>query len=150
MAPRGTASAGHLMVGAAAPPRANLDCGADVVERALENDQAVFLRAIGGEVQRVIKNLLSERLLTAFHHDVHELRDGTVVILGVRWNFADANLSFARHITLLTWVASLGFLRAVFRAALAPLLNADRGQSATNHMIADDRQISHATAANQH
>src|SRR5260370_42293208 len=101
MAPRGTASAGHLMVGAAAPPRADLDCGADVVERAFENDQAVFLRAIGGEIERVIKNLLSERLLATFHPDVHELRDGTVVILGVRRNFAVANLSFAGHIHLL-------------------------------------------------
>src|SRR5579862_6281711 len=114
IAPRRTHFTWDLIVGAADPPRANLDCGANVVQRALEDDQAVFLRTLSREIQRVIKNLLGQRLLVPFHHDVHELRDGAVVILGVRRNFADAYLSFARHITLLivnstycfTWVSS--------------------------------------------
>src|SRR5579862_4011653 len=147
IAPRRTHFTWDLIVGAADPPRANLDCGADVVERALEDDQAIFLRTLSREIERVIKNLLCQRLLAPFHHDVHELRDGAVVILGVRRNFADAYLSFARHITLL--IASLGFLRPVFRTALAPLLNADRIQRAANHVIADARQVAHATATNQ-
>src|SRR5208283_49859 len=144
IAPHRAHLARHLVVGAADPARAHLDGGTNIVERAFEDDQAVFLRAFGDEIERVIKDLLGERLLAAFHHDVHELRDGAVVILGVRRNFADANLSFARHITL------LGFLRPVLGTALAPLLHADRVEGAANHVIANARQIAHATAANQH
>src|SRR5580658_1335160 len=118
IAPRRTYLARNLIVGAADSPRANLDGGTDVVERALEDDQAVFLRAFGCEIERMIKNLLGERLLAAFHHDVHELRDSAVVILGVRRNFADANLSFARHITLLLGLLHLGFFDPYFERPL--------------------------------
>src|SRR5271163_3045023 len=150
VAPRGTNLARHLVVGAADPARANLDCGADVVERALEDDQAVFLRAFGREIERMIKNLFGQRLLAPFHHDVHELGDGAVVILGISRNFADAYLSFARHIILLLLNLLLGFLRPVFRAALAPLLHAYRIERAANDVIANARQVTHAAAANQH
>src|SRR5690606_9511895 len=148
---------GHLIRGTADAPRLDLDGRLDVLERLpqeLERARLILIRALGDAVDRAVDDLLGDGLLAAVHDHVDELRQHRIPVLGIRQDVATRGLASSRHRCLsgnsYLSGSTLGPLGAVFRTALAAVVDAAAIERAAHDVVAHARQILDAAAADQH
>src|SRR3954470_3884807 len=138
---------GHLIGGAADAPGLHLDRGLDVLDRLLEHLHRIVVGLRPDGLQGVVQDALGDRLLAVLHHHVDELGDQLRVVERIRQDLALRDLSAPGHDLLAS--LSLRTLGAVLGTALTAGLHADRVERAPDDVIADAREILHATAADQ-
>src|SRR5581483_1778557 len=110
-----------------------------------------------------VEDPLGEALLAVDHHRVHELRHQPIVVLGIGENFSALDFALAWHAGARLAgrrVAaarrprprrdSLRSFRSVLRAALPPILDADRIEGAADDVIAHAREVLHPPAPDEH
>src|SRR5690606_28445997 len=91
---------GHLVGRAAHAPRLHLDARAHVLERPAEHRQRVVARLALDDPERAVHDLLGRALLAVAHHDVREVADLAIPVLGIRLVPSLRYLSSPRHPSL--------------------------------------------------
>src|ERR1700704_1254558 len=94
----GTHLDGNLVGRTADAPRANLDGGADIGQRLVENAQRILAAALGNAVEGAVDDRLGGRLLALIHQAVDELGDDVIAELGVRQDFTLVSGTATRHL----------------------------------------------------
>ena len=87
----------HLVGCAADTLGLDLKGGANVVHSLLEDAEGVLLGLLGDDVERTVDDTLGEGLLAVEEDFVDQLSDQTVVVHGVRLNFAADCCCTTRH-----------------------------------------------------
>src|SRR5690349_14325759 len=88
---------GHLVVGAADAPGANLEHGRDRLHGLLEHLDGWAPRLLPHLVEGGVDDRLGDRLLAVAHHTVLELRDELALVDGIRGDRTRGDLGAARH-----------------------------------------------------
>src|SRR5487761_12037 len=142
---------GHLVVRAAHAPRLHFEQRLHILDGFLENCQGVAAFGLLRDIfHRLIENRLSGGALAVVHHAGNKLLYQIAAVDRVSGNFPANNKSLAWHSAILLLLSGFRPFRAVFRARLLAVLDASGIERPANYVIANSRQILHATAAHEH
>src|SRR5258707_2021769 len=111
---------GNLVGRTADAPRANLDGGADIGQRLVENAQRILAAALGNAVEGAVDDRLGGRLLALIHHAVDELCDDVIAELGVRQDFTLVSGTATRHLVFSYFGRLAPYFERRWRRSLTP------------------------------
>src|SRR5487761_244851 len=141
----------HLIVRAADAPRLHFEQRLHIFDRLLENRQGVAAFGLLRDVfHRLIENRLSGGALAVVHHAGDKLLYQIAAVDRDSDKFPANNKTLAWHSAILLLLSGFRPFRAVFRARLLAVLDASGIERPANYVIANSRQILHATAAHEH
>src|SRR5260221_3249885 len=119
----GTHLDGNLVGRAADAPRADLDGGANIGQRLVEDAQRILPAALGDAVEGAVDDGLGSRLLALVHQAIDELGDDVIAELGVRQDFARYSGTTTRHLVISYFGRLAPYFERRWRRSLTPCVS---------------------------